>query len=136
MSPNAIFNGGINIADTEQDGKNYKNLHIDNIPSDLYWAIVGLKARLRSETWLDFLTTILSSQIDTKNPFVSTNIEPIQRVYMSEIPIDTFNALKELKATFEAKTWLEFLAVLATANIKPKDAARQAEDEEHPEALP
>ena len=82
------------------------------------------------------MKTVSVAQINTKDPFVSTKIDPVERVYIKDIPLDTFAALKDLKARLRAKTWLELLALLATADIKPQGSGQPVTDGTQPEAAP
>lgn len=134
MFPNAIFNGGRNIMEPEPEGEKDKNLNIRDIPNDLYWAIMALKTKLRAVTWIDFMNILLNAQIIPKEPFVSSVQEPLERIYVVEVPPDTFRNLKDLKAKLKSRTWVEFLAVLATADISPGGAARPSTSVEQQEA--
>jgi len=117
MTPNAVFNGGVNIMETEPETEKDKTLHIKGTPHDLYWAIIALKTKLRAETWIDFLSKLLNAQISPKEPMVSIKTEPSETILVVDIPPDTFYNLKDLKAKLKAKTWVEFLAIIATADI-------------------
>ena len=136
MFPIAIFNGGINITEPDLEGEKNKNLCIRDIPADIYWAIIALKTKFRSETWIDFWKTILSAQIISKDPLIPIVVEPFERIIVQEIPPETFDGLRDLKAKLRAKTWVEFLAILANAGITVSGQVRPPADIDQQEAVP
>ena len=122
----AIFNGGVNIMEPEPETEKDKVLSIHDIPNDLYWAIIALKTKLRAETWIDFLIILLKAQTSPKEPLVSIKTEPLETILVVDVPPEIFRNLKDLKVKLKAKTWVEFLAVIATADIVPGGATRPA----------